>query len=731
MKKLVIVESPTKAKTISKFLGKEYTIKSSFGHVRDLPKTKLGVDTENNFEPTYVVPRRAKKAVDELKAAAKKSELVYFATDEDREGEAIAWHLLSLLKTEPKKIRRIAFHEVTKDAIEEALENPRDIDANLVDAQQARRVLDRLVGYKLSPLLWKKIAYGLSAGRVQSVAVRLVVEREREIEAFIPKEFWTVDAIFEKEKDAFEARLQKINGKTVEKFSITEGDEAKKITEILKNETFTIARIEKKQSKKQPPAPFTTSTLQQTANNRLGFTSKKTMFLAQQLYEGIDIGNGGPVGLITYMRTDATTLSNKFTTAAKEYIGNTLGEKYYGGERVYKSKTKNAQEAHEAIRPTDANIHPDDIASFLSKDQFRLYDVIWRRAMASQMANALIDQTNIDVTDSKNAYTFRANGSIIAFDGFMKIYPTQTKESILPNIQEKDEVDLKKLDPNQHFTEPPARYSEATLVKAMEERGIGRPSTYAPIISTIQERNYATKEGKALKPTEIGKIVNDLLVKNFPKVVDYDFTAKLEDELDDIANGEIEWQKVIKNFYSPFEKNIMEKEKELSKKDITEEKTNEVCEKCGKPMVVKIGKFGKFLACTGFPECKNTKELDENGKKEEPMKIEGKCPDCGRDLVQRRGRFGSFVGCSGYPDCKYIRKEPEKEFATCPKCNEGKIVTKRSKRGIFYACNKYPDCKTAYWSQPTGDRCPECKDLLLHGKNDTVVCGNKECGYKT
>lgn len=729
MKNLVIVESPTKARTISKFLGKDFRVESSFGHVRDLPKSKLGVDIEHNFRPTYVIPAQSKKVVSVLKNLAQKANIIYFATDQDREGEAISWHLKEILQPHPSKIKRITFHEITKEAIGKSLKNPISIDINRVNSQQARRILDRLVGYKLSPLLWKKIARGLSAGRVQSVAVRLIVEREREIEAFKPREYWTIDAIFSKDATPFEAKLHKIDNAILQKFAIASKENAQTILQDTKNETYVVEKVEKRKVKKTPYPPFTTSTLQQAAVNKLGFSAKQTMVLAQQLYEGVELGDMGSVGLITYMRTDSLNLSEEFLAATGNYIEKQFGKNYYNGKRLYRNKSKNAQEAHEAIRPTDLSLEPNSIKKSLQPSQYKLYDLIWRRALASQMSDSLLDATAIDIIDSKKKYTFRATGTIIAFDGFLKVYKMETKENLLPNMEHHDPVKLEKVTPSQHHTEPAARYSEATLVKALEERGIGRPSTYAPTISTIQERNYVIKEGKNLKPTEIGTVVNDLLVEHFPSVVDYDFTAKMEENLDEIAQGKIEWQKVMADFYGPFQKNLKEKEHELSKKEITEEPTDQVCEKCGKPMVIKIGRFGKFLACSGYPECKNTKEISADGKIIPEKKIEEKCPECGKELAQKRGRYGTFIGCSGYPECAYIKKEPPKVYAVCPKCEKGKIVARQGRRGVFYACGNYPKCKNIYNSPPTGEKCQNCGELLVLGKNNTIVCSNKECGY--
>ncbi|MBN1778778.1 MAG: type I DNA topoisomerase [Candidatus Buchananbacteria bacterium] len=739
-KNLVIVESPTKAKTIGKFLGSDYKVESSFGHIRDLPKSKLGVDLENNFEPQYVIPAKAKKAVETLKKDAAKADQIYFATDEDREGEAISWHLAEILKTPKDKIKRIVFHEVTKDAIDEALKNPRTINLSMVDAQQARRVLDRLVGYQLSPFLWKKVARGLSAGRVQSVAVRLIVEREREVQAFKPEEYWSIDAMFSDQAEKpteFEAKLAQIKGKSVDKFEIKNQTQADKILADLKDAAYKISSVEKKQTTKKPLPPFTTSTLQQAANNRLGFSAKQTMMLAQQLYEGIKLGDQGSVGLITYMRTDAVNLAEKFLDEVQTYIQNKLGKEFTTGKKYYKAKSKMAQEAHEAIRPTSALNDPTSIKEYLEPRQFRLYQLIWQRAVASQMAEAKIDNTKIDITAENTDYLFRSNGSVIQFPGFLKIYPTDTKENILPDLKEKDAVKLKQITPNQHFTQPPARYSEATLVKALEEYGIGRPSTYAPTIATIQDRGYVQKVEKRLQPTDIAILVNDLLVQHFPNIVDYQFTANMEDNLDQVASGDKEWQPVIKDFWEPFKENLEIKDKELTKKELTEEKSDEVCDKCGKPMVIKVGRYGKFLACTGYPDCKNTKQL--NGEKEvaAPEVTGESCPDCGAALVKRRGRFGEFVGCSNYPKCKYIKKEAAQKFGTCPVCKKGHIVTKRGKRGVFYACDQYPDCKTAFWSKPyikegqtEPEKCPDCESILVYGKNDSLACSNKECKYQ-
>jgi DNA topoisomerase-1 len=735
MKNLVIVESPTKAKTISKFLGKDYIVKSSFGHVRDLPKSKLGVDVEHNFEPHYIVSRDKTKIAKELKDAAKKCGAILFATDEDREGEAISWHLASILGVDPEKAKRIVFHEITKHAITHAIENPRALDLKMVDAQQARRVLDRLVGYELSPFLWRKVAKGLSAGRVQSVAVRLVVEREREIKAFVPEEYWGIDGIFNTiAKDQITAKLYAIGDKKIDKLEIKNKEQVDRILADLAKSNYTISEVEEKKTKRLPSPPFTTSTLQQEANNHLGFSAKQTMRLAQQLYEGVELGTKGAIGLITYMRTDAVNLSDKFLTEAKELIGTEFGKKYQLSEpRKYNNKSKNAQEAHEAIRPTEVSHTPQSIEQYLDRNQFRLYDLIWRRATATQMAPAELNATTINISSDKN-YTFRANGQTIIFDGFLKLFPDRTKENLLPKVKSGESLTCAELNPEQHFTEPSARYSDATLVKEMEAYGIGRPSTYAPTIATIEDRGYiARDERKKFFPNDIAYIVNDLLVEHFPHVVDYQFTAEMENSLDEIAQGKKEWRKIIGGFWVPFKANLDKKEIEISKKELTEEKSDELCEKCGSAMIIKTGRFGKFLACSNYPECKHTKSLNpEEAKQQEAVEATNeKCEKCGEPMTLRRGRFGPFLGCSGYPKCKNIKNIEIKMNMKCPKCNEGDICQRRSKRGKpFYGCNKYPDCDFALWEKPTGEYCPKCKQPLVFAAKGVIKCSNKECDFK-
>ncbi|MFH1129149.1 MAG: type I DNA topoisomerase [Patescibacteria group bacterium] len=727
MKTLIIVESPTKAKTLQGFLGSNFDIQSSFGHVRDLPQKELAIDIENDFEPKYVIIPKAKKNIAILKEKVKKSDEVILATDEDREGEAIAWHLAEALKL--KNPKRIVFHEITKHAIEEALKNPRKIDLNLVDAQQARRILDRLVGYKLSPLLWKKVAMGLSAGRVQSIVVRLIVEKEREIQGFKIEEYWEILGDFKTPRnEEFSAKLQKIDGKTIDKIEIKSQKEADKLLEILSKENYYVAEIIKKEVSRNPLPPFTTSTLQQEANRRLGFSAKQTMMTAQKLYE---------MGFITYMRTDSLNLSQKFIGETENYIKNTLGNNY-SETRNFKTKSKGAQEAHEAIRPTDTSKTPEQLKNDPNRSQFRLYQLIWQRAVASQMSPAKFDATSVDVNTKDDKYTFKINGQIIKFDGFLKFYPSSTKEEILPKIEKKENIDCIKINPLQKFTQPPARYSDATIVKILEEKGIGRPSTYAPTISTVIDRGYAERtENKRLKPSEIAFIVNDLLMEHFFNIVDFDFTAKMENDLDKIAEGEQKWRETLKKFYGPFGKNIVAKEKELVKKNITETKTDQVCEKCGSAMIIKVGRYGKFLACSNYPKCKNTKKLDSEGNeivREKPVMLEEKCPDCGASLVMRQGRYGSFKGCSAYPKCKYIKKEAQKDLnLNCPKCKTGKITMKRSRKGMFYGCTEYPKCDFAFWGKPlpaeeagTYQKCPNCGFFMVETKTGKK-CSNRDC----
>ena len=681
--KLVIVESPTKAKTISRFLSRDFRVESSYGHLRDLPKSKLGIDLDNNFEPQYVIPMKSKKRANELKKISEKAAEVVLASDEDREGEAIAWHLIQVLElngqknqnAKPKIVKRIVFHEITKKAIEEALKNPRGIDQNLVDAQQARRVLDRLVGYKLSPFLWKKLYRGLSAGRVQSAALRLIVEREREIEKFKPDEYWTIAAKLKKkeEEEKFEAKLIKKDGKQLEKLTIKNKQEAEAILKELENARYKISKIESKEIRRQPSPPFTTSTLQQTAANKLGYSAKKTMIASQRLYES---------GLITYMRTDSVSLSNESLEAAASFIKKNIGQEFApDAPRKFKTKSKTAQEAHEAIRPTDPWSAPNALKEKLQSDQFKIYDLIWKRFLACQMKEAIFDSTSVDIEAGR--FTFRASGSVMKFAGWIKIYGTAFSESLLPLLKENEILELENLNNEQHFTEPPPRYSDATLIKTLEEHGIGRPSTYAPTLSTIQDRNYAEKnEQKKFKPTEIGITVNDLLTEHFPDIIDLEFTAEMENNLDQIAEGKKEWRPIIKNFYEPFAENLEKKYETVEKRDLTE-KTNELCEKCGKIMIIKHGRFGRFIACSGFPDCRSTKPLP-------PVSLNIKCP----------------------------------------KCLTGEIIQRKTRKGrIFYGCSRYPDCDLAAWQKPTGQLCIECGAAMVELKN-SVKCSNKNCSFR-
>ncbi len=706
-KNLVIVESPTKAKTIQAMLGKDFVVESSFGHIRDLPKSEMGVDVEHGFVPKYIVPRDKSKRATALKKLAASAEQVYFATDEDREGEAISWHLQQLLNIPLEKAERIVFHEITEEAIKEALAHPRSIDAHLVDAQQARRILDRLVGYELSPLLWKKVAKGLSAGRVQSVALRLVVEREREIQAFIPQEYWTIEAtLFPQGKDrvVIQAKLHSVEGKVFEKFAIANEQEAQTLLSALKDANYTVASVESKEAKRSAPAPYTTSTLQQDANRRLRLSPKQTMMLAQQLYEGISMGKG-TTGLITYMRTDSVNLAEKFLGETKSYIAKNFDKAYQGPERRYATKSKLAQEAHEAIRPTSPFITPEEVSPFLNDQQLKLYDLIWRRTIGSQLPDAKYRATTVDIAASGTSYIFRATGQVTIFDGFTKVYTIDSEETLLPALSQNEPLGLETLSHLQHFTKPPARYSEAGLVKVLEEYGIGRPSTYAPTISTLLERNYVTKEERRLKPTDVAYLSNDLLVEHFPEIVDFNFTARMEDDLDSVATGEKEWVPLMKEFYDPFKRNLLLKEKEI-KKSVVEEATDEVCEKCGKPMVIKMGRYGKFLACTGFPECKNAKPLETPAEAagEEQATVDP-CEKCGSPMILKQGRFGKFLACSKYPECKNIRNLKDKKTGLpCPECGQGEVITKRARKGgkTFYGCNRYPDCKFVSWTKPEG-----------------------------
>ena len=681
-KTLVIVESPAKAKTIEKFLGKShYTVKASVGHVRDLPKSTLGVDIDNNFEPRYINIRGKGDLIKELKKEAKKAKRVYLATDPDREGEAISWHLAYNLGIDENDECRIEFNEITKDAIKKAIKNPRNIDLKLVDAQQARRVLDRLLGYQISPILWAKVRKGLSAGRVQSVTTKLICEREREINDFVPKEYWSLE-IEGKTKDNENITFKFISYNN-EKIELNNEEEVNHILENIKNEKLVVEKIESKTRRKSAPKPFTTSMLQQEAANKLSFTTKKTMMVAQELYEGVDIEGEGTVGLISYIRTDSKRISDEAKEKAKTYIIDDLGEKYYKEHKEKKDnkEKKKVQDAHEAIRPTSVFRTPDSIKSSLSRDQFKLYNLIWRRFVASQMEDSLFDVLTVDCKIG-NAL-FRASGSVMKFDGYTKVYNfTERQDKILPPIAENDELEVNKFLPNQHFTQPPARYTEASLVKTLEELGIGRPSTYAPTITTILNRGYVEKEGTSLHPTELGMIVTDILDINFQKFIDVDFTVQMESKLDEIEEGDIQWKDVVGEFYEPLREAIKEANEKIEKINMDEE-TDEICEECGSNMVIKYGRFGKFMACKNYPECKNTKPL-----------------------VNKIG-------------------------VKCPKCKDGEIILRKSKKGkAFYGCSNYPECDFISWNKPTGEVCKECGSYMVEKRTKSEakeVCSNKEC----
>jgi len=679
-KYLVIVESPAKAKTISKILGRNYKVVASVGHVRDLPKSRLGVEIENDFEPDYINIRGKGPLIKDLKKEAKKADKVFLATDPDREGEAISWHLAYILGLDENEKYRVEFNEITKERIKQAIKSPRNLDKNLVDAQQARRILDRLVGYKISPLLWKKIKKGLSAGRVQSVAVKLICDRESEIDEFIPVEYWTIKALLNKDEQGFESNFYGVekNGKD-KKLQINSKSESDSILKELKKNEFIVNEVKKGKRKRNPYPPYTTSTMQQDASKKLGFSTKKTMMVAQQLYEGIDLKKGGITGLITYMRTDSTRVSNEAMSVARSYIENKFGKEYSNGGRSYSNKSKKeTQDAHEGIRPTYIDHSPDDIKDYLNKDQYRLYKMIWSRFMGSQMKEALYNTLNVRIMNGQ--YVFRSNGSQLVFPGFLTIYSTtdeETSDMALPTMNKGDILDLDKLEPKQNFTQPPARFTEASLIKLMEEMGIGRPSTYSPTISTILSRGYVVLEKKSFYPTELGLLVNELLTEYFTHVVNEKFTANLEDELDDIASGSTFWKEVVRDFYKDFHKELVIAEEEIDKIEIEDEVSDVICEKCGRNMVVKHGRFGKFLACPGYPECKNTKPIVD--------KIEVPCPKCGGDVVRKRSKKGRvFYGCNNYPDCDFVSwDEPVKE--KCPDCN-GPMVIKRLKSRTTVKC---------------------------------------------
>ncbi len=676
---LVIVESPSKAKTIGKFLGSNYKVTASVGHVRDLPKSKLGIDIDNNFEPQYISIRGKGDLIKALKKEAKDASKIYLATDPDREGEAISWHLAYILGIDPASPCRIVFNEITKKAIREAVKNPRPIDLNLVDAQQARRVLDRLVGYQISPLLWRKIRRGLSAGRVQSAALKIICDREKEINAFVPEEYWNINVDFKKGRK-FTAKLVQHCGKKIE---IPDEETANRILETIKAGGYKVNKIEEKEISRKPYAPFTTSTMQQDASNKLGFNTKKTMFVAQQLYEGVAVKGHGTIGLVSYIRTDSVRIADEARAAAKEYIKEAFGEKYYSNN-YYSNRKKEVQDAHEAIRPSYIELAPEDIRDSLTAEQYKLYKLIWSRFMASQMSKAVYSSMSVSIENGD--YIFRATGSKMIFDGFRKVYGAskgEDEDKILPELAEGEELKATAIRPEQNFTQPPARFTEASLVRDLEEKNIGRPSTYAPIIGTIVERRYITRSKKTLIPTELGFLVTDMMEQYFKEIVDVGFTSDMEDKLDDVEVKGSDWKQIVADFYKPLSKELETADREIEKIVIEDEPTGEICELCGKPMVKKQGRFGEFIACSGYPECKNTKAIVKQ--------LDVKCPLCGKNIVQRKSKKGK----------------------------------------IFYGCSGYPDCNNVYWYKPVSEKCPDCGSLLVEkkGKGTTLSCSNPECKF--
>jgi DNA topoisomerase-1 len=791
------VESPAKAKTINKYLGKQYVVKASLGHIKDLPKKDLAVDVERGFEPRYEVIEGKKKLISELRQTARKVEDVYLAADPDREGEAICFHLAEELRDRKNgpRIYRVMFNEITKKAIENAFKTPGQVNINLVDAQQARRVLDRLVGYKISPLLWDKVRRGLSAGRVQTVALRVIVEREREIRAFVPKEYWTIDADLNARKPpVLTARLIRVYDQPVE---IGSEEASNEVLAQLEGAEYTVRSVGTREKKRNPVAPFITSTLQQEASRKLRFSVKRTMMLAQRLYEGEEIGKEGAVGLITYMRTDSTRVGDDALREVRDYVLERYGKEYLPeGPNVYRSK-KDAQDAHEAIRPTSMALTPEVLEKYLAEDELKLYKLIWNRFVASQMMPALYDQTTIDVAakgKNEQDYLFRATGSVRKFEGFLRVYEEgkdqadEEDEELkhrLPLVSEGERLRFKAIRPEQHFTEPPPRYNEATLVKRLEADGVGRPSTYASILSTIQEREYVQKEGGRFIPTELGMVVTDLLIENFDDIFDVKYTARMEEELDEIEEGKLDWRAAMAEFYERFDKDLkhaeehmtdikrMEKPTDLicekcgkplvikwgkhgsfiactgypectytreltvdlpdvDKFDLTEQADEEYCENCGRPMVLKKGRFGTFYACTGYPDCKTTKPIGGQQKKPD-VALDEKCPQCGNHLVLKTGRFGEFTACSNYPKCKYVKQKTI--GVKCPECSEGEIIERRSKKGkTFYGCNRYPECKFVAWGKPVAEKCPECGSPYMVEKwlkaGPVWQCPNDECKHK-
>ncbi len=751
-KKLVIVESPAKSKTIKKYLGKDVEVLASYGHVRDLLPKEGAVDPEHDFAMKYQVIDRNSKHVDAIAKAMKKSETLYLATDPDREGEAISWHLYELLKKrgalKDKAVHRVVFHEITKQAVNDAIAHPRDLSMDLVNAQQARRALDYLVGFTLSPLLWKKVRRGLSAGRVQSPALRMIVEREEEIEAFKPKEYWTIEADAAIKNQVFEAKLTHYQGKKLSQFTINNSEQSADVVASLNNAAegkLLVTKVDKKQRKRNPAAPFTTSTLQQEASRKLGFGAQRTMRVAQQLYEGTDTGEGA-VGLITYMRTDSVSLAAEAIDEIRQFIAERYGPDALPAKpHQYKTKSKNAQEAHEAIRVTSIARTPESLKPYLSSDQLKLYTLIWQRTIACQMIHATLNTVAVDLACGQGN-TFRANGSTVVNPGFMSVYlegkddvSADKDEKMLPPMEVGDVVDLLAIRPEQHFTEPPPRYSEATLVRALEEHDIGRPSTYASIISTLLQREYVELEKKRFRPTDVGRVVGKFLTQHFTQYVDYDFTAKLEDDLDAVARGEKEWIPLLRDFWQPFKQQVELKDKEVKRSDVTQEDIGEDCPKCGKPLSSRLGRSGRFIGCTGYPDCDYTRNINgEDTASNQPEVVADRtCPDCGSDLWIRTGKYGKFIGCSSYPKCKHIEslEQPTNTGVTCPQCHKGEILVRKSRRGkIFYSCSTYPDCDYALWNEPVAEPCPDCHWPILtikttKSRGTEKVCPQKGCGY--
>ncbi|RMG59825.1 MAG: type I DNA topoisomerase [Deltaproteobacteria bacterium] len=742
-KSLIVVESPAKARTIKKYVGKNFDVVASMGHVMDLPKHRLGVDVENGFTPKYILIKEKAKVVEEIRKKAEKADKVFLASDPDREGEAIAWHIADLIDEERKKVRRVLFTEITRKGVEEGMKNPRDLDRNLFEAQVARRVLDRLVGYKLSPLLWSKVQRGLSAGRVQSVALKLICDREREIREFVPEEYWSITGLFRgKLPPDFEGKLHQIDGKKAE---IKTKEEAEEILVRLADETYVVRKIEKKTRRRNPPPPFITSTLQQEAWKKLRFTADRTMRVAQSLYEGVELEGGEVTGLITYMRTDSVRVSDEAISSVRKFIERNFGKEYLPQKaRVFKNK-KSAQDAHEAIRPTNLDYTPESVKGRLTRDQFRLYKLIYDRFVASQMAPARFEQTTVDI--AAGSYIFRATGQVPIFDGYLKVYQEEKENNRdtekeegkgqIPPLSEGEEVKLLKLEPKQHFTQPPPRYTESSLIKKLEEEGVGRPSTYATIIRTIKDRRYVQVEEGKFVPTELGMIVSDLLTQSFPRIMDVKFTAQMEEELDKVEEGKLEWRKAVGEFYSPFVEDLERARVEMKKVKDELIATDIICEKCGGDMVIRTGRNGRFLACKNYPECKNTKNFEEdeegNVRVIEDIPAGKECPLCGRELVIRRFRSGRYIACPGSPECKHT--EPFSTGVVCPSCKQGELVEKVTRKGkLFYSCSRYPECSFATWNEPVQRKCPACGgEVMLRRvtkKKSYLVCADKECKGK-